>query len=564
MTVSFLLTLGISGNIVFLGDASEFLQPTPEPTILNDRVSQKDIRTSLLDEVEASLGAGTAKSRLSQNEAILRPIVAAMPKNKFGNLDHSAVRYALQRLFVLRHGWVVNALSFDGDAWNSSSPSGVLKDHVPAYIEHMFEEQLKGKGFGLHETAVLAATIEHLIHNEAVGRLGAVFKVLELPVIGSVSKDAAQEVLDTYMAVYILGEEVDASTNPTAIKRLVKEMPSMFPAWADTQNFVQRVRDNVAQGAVEFDFASLARVVESVSEQYGGFQDLECRHMKDKLIQMEYRGTGRVRLSDFYKPALDGDHPSGGFYFQESTGYLRQLGALDESEPSSVMIPNYINSKTNCLATSGFYSVCCIDECGNLLGDLEQKIGASKAKPAAIASLVSSLASSTVTAPHQIPSNLIGRLEEISAKNGGLVPLHSRLFAQWMHHIFPHECSYPHMSGTTSAATATQWIEESGADAIASKEEMLQQRKLLVSADGPNQNQEDLAVEELMPWSSEDEVFVVQHHHQEASSSTVPAKLRSLALVAAAGSLSWALIGSFKVMHPPQELYKRSSHTSDF
>merc|ERR1719375_227373 len=288
----------------------------------------------------------------------------------------------------------------------------------------------------------------------------------------------------------------------------------MFPAWADTQNFVQRVRDNVTQGAVEFDFASLARVVESVSEQYGGFQDLECRHMKDKLIQMEYRGTGRVRLSDFYKPALDGDHPSGGFYFQESTGYLRQLGALDDSEPPSVMIPNYINSKTNCLATSGFYSVCCIDECGNLLGDLEQKIGASKAKPAAIASLVSNLASSTVAAPHHIPSSLLGRHDEIAVVYNGSVPLHSRLFAQWMHHLFPRECSFPHMSGTTVSADASEWMEESGETTRASQEEMLQHRERAVSAHGEGQAQGDLAVEELMPWSSEEEVFVVQHHQQ--------------------------------------------------
>jgi len=547
MTVSFLLTLGISGNILFLGEASEFLQPTPEPTILNDRVSEKDIRTSLLDEVEASLGTGTAKSRLSQNEAILRPIVAAMPKNKFGNLDHSAVRYALHRLFVLRHGWVVNALSFDGDAWNSSSPSGVLKDHVPAYIEHMFEEQLKGKGFGLHETAVLAATIEHLIHNEAVGRLGTAFKVLDLPVIGSVSKDAAQEVLDTYMAGYILGKQIEDMT-ATDAKRFVERMPQMFSSWADTQSFVQRVRDNVTQGASEFDFASLARVAESVSEQFGVFQDLECRQLKDKLVKMEYRGTGRVKLSDFYKPALDGDHESGAFYFTESTSYLRQLGALDESDAPSVMIPNYINAQSNCLAPSGFYSVCCIDECGNLLGDLEQKLGASKAKPTAIATLVTNLASSTVAAPHRITDSLLGRLDEIAAANGGVVPLHSRLFAQWLHHIFPRECSYPHMSGTTSAASPQEWIEESGARATASKEEMLEHRTLATSTGGMSQDQGDLAVEELMPWSSEDELFVVHHNHQETPASTVPAKLRSLALVAAAGSLSFVVIQNFKAI----------------
>jgi len=557
MTMACFVTIGLSSNMLLLGQASEFLKATPEPTILKDRVSEQDIRTSLLEEVEGALGTGTAKNRLFQNEAILRPIVAAMPKNQYGNLDHSAVRYALHRLFVLRHGWVIQALSFDGDAGNSSSPSGILKDQVPAYIEHLFEEQLKGRGFGLHETAVLAATIEHLVHNEAAGRLDAAFNLFKLPVTGVVSKDAAQEVLDLYMAAYITGKDLVAMTS-TEAKQLTKSMPNAFSAWPETQSFVQRIRDNVTQGAADFSFATLARVVESVSEQYGTFQDYECRQLKDKLVAMEYRGTGRVRLSDFYKPALDGDHQSGGFYFTESANYLRVLGALDESEPPTVMIPNYVNAQANCLATSGFYSVCCIDECGSLLGDLEQRIGASKATPATIATLVTNLASSTVAAPHHIPSNLIGRLDEIAAVYDGSVPLHSRLFAQWMHHLFPRECSYPHMSGTTVAAKASEWMEENGESAKASQEEMLQHTEQAVSAHGKDHDEGDLAVEDLKPWSSEEEVFVVQHHQQqdqEAPASSLPARVRSLALVAAAGSLSLALIRNIKVMAPKSQKY---------
>jgi len=351
------------------------------------------------------------------------------------------------------------------------------------------------------------------------------------------------------MTGYILGMQMDNMT-AVAVKRAVAQMPHVFQGWADTRKFVQQVANNVSQGAAEFDFISLERVVESMSEKFGAFQDHECRHMKDKLVQLEYRGTGRVRLSDFYKPALDDDHQSGGFYFRESASYLRQLGALDESDTPSVLIPNYVNSQTNCLATSGFYSVCCIDECGNILGDLEQKIGASQAKPTTIATLVANLASSTVAAPHQIASSLIGRLDEIAAANGGVVPLHSRLFAQWMHHIFPRECSYPHMSGTTSAATQDEWMEESGVTATASKEEMLQHRTLGSSADWKSKDQGDVAVEELAPWSSEDEFFVVQHHHQEVQVSTVPARLRSLAMVAAAGSLSFALTRNLKQLTP--------------
>merc|ERR1719163_564951 len=122
--------------------------------------------------------------------------------------------------------------------------------------------------------------------------------------------------------------------------------------------------------------------------QFGTFQDLECRQLKDKMMQMEYRGTGRVLLSDFYKPALNG-----AWQFQESATYLRNLGLLDESplKQPSVMIANYITSKANCIASSGFYSVCCKNECENLQSHIEQSIGASEAKPNAIVPLIENL-----------------------------------------------------------------------------------------------------------------------------------------------------------------------------
>merc|ERR1719352_322886 len=170
-------------------------------------------------------------------------------------------------------------------------------------------------------------------------------------------------------------------------------MPEVFMAWNETMDFVEKVRKQEAHATGENTFASLAKVVDLVGEQFGSFQDRECRELKDKLVNMEYRGTGRVRLADFYKPALDGT-----WTFQESAGYLRALGLLDESDPSqpAVMIANYLVSKANCIASSGYYSVCCKNECEGLLGHLEQSLGEPEVKPAKIAALVANLPSSTV------------------------------------------------------------------------------------------------------------------------------------------------------------------------
>merc|ERR1719407_472414 len=105
-------------------------------------------------------------------------------------------------------------------------------------------------------------------------------------------------------------------------------------------------------------------------------------------------GAGRVRISDFYKKALN----EGKWQFSESVDYLRQLGALDESDPSNprVIIPNYISGPSNCVASSAYYSVCCLDECESILGRLEQTIAAPEAKPSTILNLIPMIASATM------------------------------------------------------------------------------------------------------------------------------------------------------------------------
>merc|ERR1719487_2015636 len=112
---------------------------------------------------------------------------------------------------------------------------------------------------------------------------------------------------------------------------------------------------------------------------------------------MELGHTGRVSLADFYAGGVDNDK----WRFLESIPYLEQLGALDNSDPDQlrVIIPNYINSPTNCVASSKFYSVCCVDECDGLLSTLEARIGSWQGTPKLITQLVSGLSSDTVAAP---------------------------------------------------------------------------------------------------------------------------------------------------------------------
>ena len=99
-----------------------------------------------------------------------------------------------------------------------------------------------------------------------------------------------------------------------------------------------------------------------------------------------------------------------------------------------------------------------MDECEGLMGQLEKQFVSPDASPADIASRVADMSSSSVTAPRTLSAPLLQKLDLIAEDHHGTVPLHGRMFAQWMHHAFPRECPFPHVAGSTDPKTAGEWM----------------------------------------------------------------------------------------------------------
>jgi len=487
------MALKIATSIIFasslgLADARALRNQDGTSGMMN----AEDLKKTLLQEIESNFASFGKRGRLARLEVALKPLFDSLPKNEHGNLGHSPVRYALHRIFVQRHGWYIKGLEPDGDNWNTTSPAGVLKDKVSSYVEELFEERLGGRGFNLHDTAVLAATLEHLIHDESQSRLTKAYEVKRTSTDAEISRSQADAILDAYMRYHLLSDDMASKVSDT-------EMKEIFPGWAETQQFVRDIRSEIERSSPsgKLSFDAMTHVVEEVGERFGHFQNAECSAMKTKLIDLGDGGIGRVPLANFYKTSIDGDT----FEFQESEDYLRELGALDDTDPShpSVIIPNYIQSATNCIASESLYSVCCLNECEQLMSHLEQEIDAPDAEPSRIAAIVSSLSSSTVDAPRTLSSNLLEKLDEAGATHGGTVQLHGRLFGQWMHHAFPRECPFPHVAGTTNPQTPDEWMSVKGQESFASKAEM---RKYAGSVKPKEE------VRELNLWHAEEELLV--------------------------------------------------------
>jgi len=205
---------------------------------------------------------------------------------------------------------------------------------------------------------------------------------------------------------------------------------------------------------VVYSFQLESQVVRNLARAYGHWKNVECRQMASELKGLDLMGSGRVPLDKFYSQPK-----SANYVFSESTEYLQQIGALDEvgDVKPQVRIANYLTGPSNCIASSTFFSVCCLSECEGLMRELEQKIRAPTASADQILGLVGNMSSSSVEAPRDLPEKLVDKLWVIAERHQGKVPLHARLFAQWMHFVFPSECPYPRAVEDTAVFRPSHW-----------------------------------------------------------------------------------------------------------
>jgi len=441
----------------------------------------------------------------------LRSTFKSLPKNEQGRLQHAGVRYTLHRYFVQRHAWFVRGLASLGDDSNASSPTNILQDKVEEFVQGAFEQRMGSNGLDLKDLAVLAATYENLVHKEMSQKLDATFQMMSMTGQESMTLTVVDTVLDVYMMGYILNLNYTV-LRPYQLKTITERVGKAYPTWSDTKAFLREVRAGSSLHRSYFSRSDVEDILEEVFDQYGRWQNRECQDLKYQMLALEDRsigvnGSGRVRLTDFYGSAVR----DGNWQFSETTDYLSLGGALDRHGSERVIIANYINSPSNCLASSKFYSVCCINECEDLLDHIEHHFAEPTAKPADIAEFVTAMSSSSVSAGRTLPNTLVQRLDEIALRYDGQVPLHSRLFAQWMHHAYPRECPYPHMSGTTRPLTAQDYKVESQRSPVLTADEL----KQIVQAVKSESDQAES--DECTEWSHLEELYVGDHRMDPAT-----------------------------------------------
>jgi len=399
---------------------------------------------TLLAELEDQLDyehSPDAQAQVREFEEEMKHTFQALPKNTRDAVSAPAARYMLHRLYLQRHGWQIKGLETGGGAWDADSPISAMGDRVPAAMRTLLEQRLGSFGMTLHEVALLATIMDNMFRADVTDRLRIVYSAYGLSENGTVGHATAFQAMMGYISSFIIGSRLEQLTAEEVLAS-VSQLNARFPRVGKAKELLEKIIEEVAGSNGRYDFGVMTSILLTFGQQIGSLEDSECQVMKNKLIGREEQpGSGRVRLGDFY------DDTDWTIHFTEDVQYLRSQGILDESNPKDpkVMIPNYLASPSNCVSPSGYYEICCFDQCEVLMDKIETHLAAPLASPEKIAAFVSTLESDSQLANRTLSPQLLDLLDEVAQHHGGQVPIHGRLFSQWMHQAYPRECNHPHL-----------------------------------------------------------------------------------------------------------------------
>mmetsp|Transcript_25371 Transcript_25371/g.60365 ORF Transcript_25371/g.60365 Transcript_25371/m.60365 type:complete len:551 (-) Transcript_25371:88-1740(-) len=452
-----------------------------------------------------ALGCGglISEQHLLDLEEELRVVYATLPKNGVGRIDRRSLRFLAYRYFNQKHALVIRGFEPSRPLNDSAWAAEVLSQRVPNYVESvLMSRHALERGFDIRDAALLITTIEQLMFDSESNLLEKVYKELRKPLDKAVPRQSLQQVLEAYLVHWLMGNDEEGVR---ILLNNAKLRQKTFPHWDELVQFANgeiKAQDfksakQAKKGALElqYSFEDAHSVIGGITRSFASFWESECVEMKDQLIEMDPHRTGRVPLSKFYGTGLEAD-----WRFAESEAYLRELGALDESSGTKqVLIPNYIQAASNCIVATSHYMVCCLNDCNPLMAEIETALKAPSATPEQLLAVVANMSSAISLEDERAPrlEGMAAQLQAIAANHNGEVPIHGRRFLQWLHYVFPQQCPFPHLSGTT-AALAPQ---EFKGDYVASQDAMMAEAK----SELPDFN----STEELWmsQWSEEEELM---------------------------------------------------------
>jgi len=464
----------------------------------------RQLKTSL--DVVVSSGDERSMQRIARIEKTLWHSFQAVPKDGLGQAMPRTVRHLVYSYFAEEHGWLLSGLEPHGMHVNMTGvhQMGILQQRAPAVVNALLETGKSQLGLTFSDVVSVVAAVERLVLDESMALLRAAYTLNNKAIDELLDERALLDVLESYLIVFEQGSKANLSAVETH-QRTKKLLAERGGSWADLAEFAQDAQLNYIFAhsdelnpfvLLRYSFRASSQIVEDLTLSYGQWQDAECRHMKSELSKLDPGKTGRIPLGTFYS------QPKNAVYqFVESVDYLREVGAIEELSIGgpSVRIANYILAPTNCIATSSFFSVCCLSDCGQLMGEVEHMVQAPTASPQTLLGIVRNLSLINSDGEQAVTSELEAKLHVVAERHAGAVPLHGRLFAQWMHFAFPLECPYPHVLEDSMSLSPLSWKSKQSYTSTEEQRQKIMQENATLAAEDINMLKVHWTDEEVMP-----------------------------------------------------------------
>eukprot|EP00933_Yihiella_yeosuensis_P013494 TRINITY_DN1247_c1_g2_i3.p1 TRINITY_DN1247_c1_g2~~TRINITY_DN1247_c1_g2_i3.p1 ORF type:complete len:606 (-),score=120.28 TRINITY_DN1247_c1_g2_i3:188-2005(-) len=417
------------------------------------------LKNALMSEVKTAMSGkhtGFSATRLKHLEKELYAMFKTLPQVNnlpHGGLGISAARFLLHTYFVRTRRWYVRGLNPAGDGRREESPTEALRSRVAARLLEVVEKAVGSRGLNLHQLSIFIATMEHLIYGDELERLRAAWNVVGLKLHDLVNATQMAVVLEIFMAhvIYVSQEARSAyALTLDGAANEVKVLERTYDGWPVIKQDVAKAalkRSKFLMKDKHLSFEDCAKSAFEVLENFNKLSADLCVSLKSRFAQVEGGKLGRIAISKLR--SASSAHLIGGF-FRESEDYLREIGALDESDPKNryLILPNYMTGPSNCDGSTSFYDLCCPNTCQAHMARLE-KLEITQGKEAA--NVFMELWDMTDEEKHklgyragiEVDEKVHEELDAIEAANSGQIPLHGRSFANLLHRIFPSDCPKP-------------------------------------------------------------------------------------------------------------------------
>jgi hypothetical protein len=147
---------------------------------------------------------------------------------------------------------------------------------------------------------------------------------------------------------------------------------------------------------------------------------------------------------------------------------------------------------------------------------IEAALKAPTGSPDTLLSIVSNLTGSEARTSRAMLPELTEKLNDIGQLNGGQIPLHGQLFAQWLHYVEPYKCMYP-----ATVSTQANWYR---LKALVTDEQKASYAATLSDAVPTAESAHSSTI--ITQWSNEEHLPHQDNSIQDASERIMTAKIR--------------------------------------